>query len=67
MVSTSVNPTASRGLNRLAWDKRDGRKVAIGSSDGKLYVYEVAAELTNPRESEWDNLRKVMGGFGNQK
>lgn len=39
MVSTVVNPAQPKGLNKLAWDKREGKKVAIGSSDGKVYVY----------------------------
>lgn len=43
IVSTAVAPNAPRGLNRLAWDKRDGRKAAIGSSDGRVYVYELQA------------------------
>lgn len=42
IVSTAVAPNSSRGLNKLAWDRREGRKAAIGSSDGKVYVYEIS-------------------------
>lgn len=38
-VSTAVNSAASRGLNKLAWDRRDGKKAAIGGSDGTVYIY----------------------------
>ena len=36
--SSIVNAAAPRALNKLAWEKRDGRRAAIGSTDGKLYM-----------------------------
>lgn len=39
----TVAPDATRGLNKVAWDRAGGRKVAIGSSDGHVYVYELSA------------------------
>lgn len=42
VVSTAVAPSAPRGLNRLAWDRKEGRKAAVGSSDGRVHVYELA-------------------------
>ena len=35
-VSTQVG--SSKVLNNLAWDK-EGKEIAIGSSDGQVYVY----------------------------
>lgn len=48
-----------KALNRLAWDKKDGRKVAVGSSDGHLYVYDVG-EAAVPRESEWTDMQRTV-------
>ncbi|KAL8287662.1 hypothetical protein RQP46_003520 [Phenoliferia psychrophenolica] len=62
IVSTAVAPTSSRGLNKLAWDRREGRRAAIGSSDGKVYVYEISQELATPRENEWDLMRATLSG-----
>ncbi|KAI5478574.1 dynein intermediate chain, cytosolic [Pseudohyphozyma bogoriensis] len=58
VVSTSVAPSAPRGLNKLAWDRGEGRRAAIGSSDGKVYVYEISQELATPREGDWEQMRK---------
>ncbi|GJN90008.1 hypothetical protein Rhopal_003003-T1 [Rhodotorula paludigena] len=48
-----------RGLNRLAWDRKDGRRAAVGSSDGKVYVYELSQDLVTPRVDEWEQMRKT--------
>ncbi|CAH7674965.1 dynein intermediate chain, cytosolic [Phakopsora pachyrhizi] len=61
-VSTTINPIQPRGLNKLSWEKREGRKVAIGSSDGRVYVYDIG-DLALPRESEWDQMRKTLSNI----
>ncbi|CAE6369175.1 unnamed protein product [Rhizoctonia solani] len=38
-LSTQVCP--DRSLNKLEWDRKDGKRVAIGGSDGRLYIYDV--------------------------
>lgn len=63
IVSTAVQSDSTRkGLNKLAWDRREGRNVALGSSDGKVYIYDVGA-IATPRESEWDLLRRTIQGL----
>ncbi|KAL1405096.1 hypothetical protein Q8F55_008719 [Vanrija albida] len=58
IVST---PVSNRALNKLAWDRTPlARKVGLGGSDGKVYVYEVAEKLAQPRESEWVELQKTV-------
>lgn len=43
LVSTTVgDPARPRGLNKLAWERKEGRRAAVGSSDGKVYVYELS-------------------------
>jgi len=39
VVSTPVG--ANRAINKLEWDRKDGRRAALGSSDGKLYIYDI--------------------------
>ncbi|KAG0151821.1 hypothetical protein CROQUDRAFT_650875 [Cronartium quercuum f. sp. fusiforme G11] len=61
-VSTAINPAQPKGLNKLAWDKREGKKVAIGCSDGKVYVYDIG-DLALPKENEWDQMRKTFSNI----
>lgn len=61
-VSTTVNPTLPKGLNKLSWDKKEGKKVAIGSSDGKVYIYDIG-DLALPKENEWDQMRKTFSNI----
>lgn len=55
----SVNVGNSRALNKVKWDKKDGRRVAMGGADGKVYVYDVGG-MASPREEEWLELQKVI-------
>ncbi|KDE06409.1 hypothetical protein MVLG_03315 [Microbotryum lychnidis-dioicae p1A1 Lamole] len=55
LVSTVVG---DKGLNRLCWDK-EGKKVALGGAEGKVWVYEVHQDLVTPRENEWELMRKT--------
>ncbi|GAA6020547.1 hypothetical protein JCM11491_000791 [Sporobolomyces phaffii] len=47
------------GLNKLAWDKKDGRRCAVASSDGRVYIYEVSQDLVTPRDGEWEQMRRT--------
>lgn len=58
----SVQTPSLKALNKLAWDKKDGRRAALGSSDGTVYVYDVG-EAAVPRESEWSELQKTVAGL----
>jgi dynein intermediate chain, cytosolic len=59
-VSTTVG--SGKGLNKLQWDRKDGRRAALGGSDGHLYIYDIG-DMAIPRESEWADLQKVIGGM----
>lgn len=65
MISTTVG--TGRAINKLAWDRKDGRRAALGSSDGRLYIYDIG-DVGIPRESEWTDLQRtlstVIGGGG---
>ena len=60
MVSTTVGQ--GRAINKLQWDRKDGRRVALGSSDGKLYIYDVG-DIAIPRESEWTDMQRTIAGI----
>lgn len=65
VVSTPVG--ANRAINKMQWDRKDGRRTALGSSDGKLYIYDIG-DMAIPRESEWADLQRtiasIAGGSG---
>ncbi|KZS94359.1 WD40 repeat-like protein [Sistotremastrum niveocremeum HHB9708] len=61
MVSTSVG--SSRALNKLKWDRKEGRRVALGGSDGRLYVYDIG-DMGIPRETEWVDLQRTVESLG---
>ncbi|KAI9291370.1 WD40 repeat-like protein [Neoconidiobolus thromboides FSU 785] len=55
LISTKVSECA---LNKLVWHD-DGMKVAIGSSDGKLYVYELG-EFAVPVPEDWEIFQRTL-------
>lgn len=60
VVSTPVG--SNRAINKLKWDSKDGRRAAMGGSDGKLYIYDIG-DMSIPRETEWTDLQKVISGI----
>jgi len=60
VVSTQVS--ADHAVNKLEWDRKDGRRAALGSSDGRLYIYDIG-DLAAPRETEWTDLQKTLSGI----
>ncbi|RIB17466.1 WD40-repeat-containing domain protein [Gigaspora rosea] len=56
IVSTEVGQ--GKALNKVQWDK-EGRKTVIGSSDGRVYVYDIG-ELSVPKEDENTLLQKTI-------
>ncbi|PCH44377.1 dynein intermediate chain [Wolfiporia cocos MD-104 SS10] len=59
-VSTAVG--SGRAINKLQWDRKDGRRAALGGSDGKLYIYDIG-DMALPRESEWTDLQRTIGSM----
>ncbi|KAG9300617.1 hypothetical protein G9A89_005217 [Geosiphon pyriformis] len=56
VVNTQVD--TGRALNKINWDK-DGRRVAIGASDGRVHVYDIG-EMSHPRPDEANILQKTI-------
>lgn len=60
VVSTTVS--AGRAINKLRWDQKEGRRAALGGSDGKLYIYDIG-DMALPRESEWTDMQRTVAGM----
>jgi len=60
VVSTPIG--AGRAINKLEWDRKDGRRVALGGSDGKLYIYDIG-DMGVPRETEWADLQRTIANM----
>lgn len=60
--AVTTNVGTGRAINKLEWDRKDGRRVALGCSDGKLYIYDIG-DIAIPRESEWTDLQKTIAGM----
>ncbi|KIY52881.1 dynein intermediate chain [Fistulina hepatica ATCC 64428] len=57
VVSTTVSQ--GRALNKLQWDRKEGRRAALGGSDGRLYVYDIG-DMALFKETEWTDLQKTI-------
>lgn len=60
MVSTAVG--SGRAINKFAWDRKDGKRAALGCSDGKLYIYDIG-DAGVPRDTEWADFQKTISGI----
>lgn len=60
VVSTAVGE--NRAINKLKWDCKDGRRAALGGSDGKLYIYDIG-DMAIPRESEWTDMQRTVSSI----
>jgi dynein intermediate chain len=62
IVSIAVG--SNRALNKIKWDKKDGRRAAMGGADGRVYVYDVGG-MAVPRDEEWIDFQKVVARLMN--
>ncbi|KAH9993708.1 cytoplasmic dynein intermediate chain [Russula compacta] len=60
VVSTTVS--GEHALNKLQWDRKDGRRAILGGSEGRLYIYDIG-DMAIPRETEWNDMQKTVAGF----
>lgn len=53
----------ARSLNRLAWERSEGKRVAVGGMDGVVTVFEVGADLGGAegvRQEEWAGVKRLV-------
>ncbi|KAJ5658146.1 WD40-repeat-containing domain protein [Penicillium longicatenatum] len=55
----------SRSLNKVAWEEREGRRLATGGVNGVVTVFEVGKGLGGPAEEvpsdEWMGMKRLLG------
>lgn len=53
----------SKSLNKVAWERNDGKRLATGGIDGGLTVFEVSSGLGGKdglKNEEWTNVKKLV-------
>ncbi|PLN82833.1 WD40 repeat-like protein [Aspergillus taichungensis] len=55
----------TRSLNKVAWEEREGRRIATGGLDGVVTVFEVGKGLSGTPEDvpaeEWTGMKRLVG------
>ncbi|KAK5806869.1 hypothetical protein VI817_001127 [Penicillium citrinum] len=63
--SRGPNSGISRSLNKVAWEEREGRRLATGGLNGVVTVFEVGKGLGGPSEEvpaeEWASMKRLVG------
>ncbi|KAL8906795.1 MAG: hypothetical protein Q9171_006124 [Xanthocarpia ochracea] len=54
---------AAKSLNKVAWEAKEGKRLATGGAAGVLSVFEVGSALSgeNVRTEEWTGLKRLTG------
>ncbi|KAI0146628.1 WD40-repeat-containing domain protein [Pestalotiopsis sp. NC0098] len=53
----------SKSLNKVAWDKHEGKRVAVGGIDAAVTMFEVGPDLggkDGAKKEEWLNVKKLV-------
>lgn len=54
---------AAKSLNKVAWEEKEGKRLATGGAAGVVSVFEVGSALSgeNIRTEEWTGLKRLTG------
>ncbi|EEH33673.1 cytoplasmic dynein 1 intermediate chain 2 [Paracoccidioides lutzii Pb01] len=59
------NAVIEQSLNKVAWEERDGRRLATGGLDGVLTVFEVGKDLSGGPDDvpveQWSGMKRLVG------
>lgn len=70
-LANSANILPFKGLNKLAWEERQGKQIAVGGLDGVVSLFEVGRGLwCSPGESdtrEWTRMKGVISRLDTEK
>ena len=52
-----------RSLNKISWDEKDGKRLAVGGAAGVVTAYEVGSELAGEgvKNEDWANMKRLVG------
>lgn len=60
-VPISNASPSNKAINKMSWERKEGKKVGLGSSDGNLYVYDIGDQATlRGGTTEWDDFQSVV-------
>ena len=48
----------TKGLNKVAWEQHDGKRLAVGGLDSTVTVFDVA--MDSPRNEEWSSVKRLV-------
>ena len=51
-----------RSLNKVSWDEKDGKRLAVGGAAGVVTAYEVGSELAGEgvKNEEWASMKRLV-------
>lgn len=57
---------AAKSLNKVAWEEKEGKRLATGGAAGVVNVFEVGSALSSEhvRTEEWTGLKRLTGRLG---
>ena len=52
-----------KGLNKLAWDEKEGKRIAVGGAGGLVTVFEAGSDLSSEavKTEEWTGMKRLVG------
>ncbi|TIB93772.1 WD40 repeat-like protein [Wallemia mellicola] len=60
-VPISNASPSNKAINKMSWERKEGKRVGLGSSDGNLYVYDIGDQATlRGGTTEWDDFQSVV-------
>ena len=56
----------ARSLNKVAWEEKEGKRLAVGGASGVVSVFEVEADLAgdNPKSEDWTSMKRLLARAG---
>ena len=56
----------AQSLNRVAWEEKDGKRLAVGGASGIVTVFEIGGDLSgeNVKGEEWAAMKRLVGRRG---
>ncbi|XP_075685557.1 cytoplasmic dynein 1 intermediate chain 2 isoform X1 [Rhinoderma darwinii] len=57
--TASITVDGNPALNRVRWT-HSGREIAVGDSEGQIFIYDVGEQIAVPRNDEWTRFARTL-------
>ncbi|XP_041433663.1 uncharacterized protein LOC431853 isoform X2 [Xenopus laevis] len=57
--TASITVDGNPALNRVRWT-HSGREIAVGNSEGEIFIYDVGEQIAVPRNDEWTRFARTL-------